>query len=200
MTVKYFGVEIEKCEQVYPPSDDTFLLIKACRPFIESRDRFLEIGVGTGLLSIVAVQHGAEVVATDINPNALKCARKNAELNEVTLTLKKSDLFQNIQHTFDMIVFNPPYLPAIKEDVHLSSSMRKALVGGNTGNEIALKFINTVGNYLTSNGLAFLTASSRGGKQEIINNLKDKGYSVAVVKKSRFFFEELAVLKIKKKH
>jgi release factor glutamine methyltransferase len=70
----------------------------------------LELGCGTGLISILCARRGASVTASDINPLALENAKLNADNNNVPLTLLKSDVFDQIeQQVFDWIIVNPPY-------------------------------------------------------------------------------------------
>ncbi|HEY3403564.1 MAG TPA: methyltransferase [Ohtaekwangia sp.] len=77
------------------------------------RRKFLELGSGSGFLSIVAARMGALVTACDINPNAVNDTRLNAQSNKVHLDVIESDLFNSIpQQTFDWIIINPPYYPA----------------------------------------------------------------------------------------
>jgi release factor glutamine methyltransferase len=72
----------------------------------------LEIGCGTGIVSIQAAKQGATVVCTDISLKAVENARRNAELNSVAVTVIHSDLFENVESgKFDWIVVNPPYYP-----------------------------------------------------------------------------------------
>src|SRR5690606_23450802 len=71
---------------------------------------FLELGCGTGLLSIAAARKGASVTASDMNPKAIENTRVNAEANGVHLDIVTSDLFTNLPPTlFDWIIINPPY-------------------------------------------------------------------------------------------
>jgi release factor glutamine methyltransferase len=84
--------------------------------FLNSKDlknkSVLELGCGTGFVSVLAAQKGANVLATDINPKALENTKLNAQLNKVNLQSLKSDLFDDIQNQrFDYIVINPPYYP-----------------------------------------------------------------------------------------
>lgn len=72
----------------------------------------LELGCGTGLISVLAAQKGGIVTSSDINPAALENVRLNALNNQVELTAIESDLFQNLAtKKFDFIVINPPYYP-----------------------------------------------------------------------------------------
>lgn len=75
-------------------------------------ERVLELGAGTGLISLYCHRKGAIVTASDINPQALANVKENATRNHAKITIIKSDLFQNLQPTdFDLILINPPYYP-----------------------------------------------------------------------------------------
>lgn len=70
----------------------------------------LELGCGTGLLSIIAKQHGAVVTATDLGEKAIENVTLNAKQNQVEMEIIHSDLFDHVnQRPFDWIVINPPY-------------------------------------------------------------------------------------------
>lgn len=70
----------------------------------------LEIGCGSGLLSLVAARRGAEVTALDINAKAVACCRDNAARNSLALLTIKSDLFDSLPaRPYDIIISNPPY-------------------------------------------------------------------------------------------
>ncbi|HEX6334155.1 MAG TPA: methyltransferase [Flavisolibacter sp.] len=72
--------------------------------------RFLELGAGSGLLSVYAARQGATVTATDISPDAIRALHMNRTLNEVSFDIVRSDVFKNIPvRHFDIIVINPPY-------------------------------------------------------------------------------------------
>ena len=71
----------------------------------------LDLGTGSGVNGIVAAARSSDVVAVDVNPSAVECARKNAELNGVgsRCGVRESDLFENVTGRFDLIVFDPPF-------------------------------------------------------------------------------------------
>ena len=90
--------------QVYQPEADTFLLLAAAQAEVRPGDRVLEVGTGSGCIA-AALARDCEIVATDINPHAVFCARQKG------IDVVRSDLFSGIRGTFDLIIFNPPYLP-----------------------------------------------------------------------------------------
>ena len=70
----------------------------------------LELGCGTGLISVIAAKQGAVVTACDLNEKAVATGLQNANLNKVSVAVFQSDLFQSIPaQAFDWIVINPPY-------------------------------------------------------------------------------------------
>lgn len=90
----------------------TKLLMQHIEPLSLSQKSFLELGCGTGLISVLAAQKGALVTSSDINPEAIRNVKLNATKNKVTLNALESDLFSNIpKQTFDYILINPPYYP-----------------------------------------------------------------------------------------
>ncbi|MCI5055406.1 MAG: methyltransferase [Flavobacteriales bacterium] len=74
-------------------------------------EKVLELGCGTGIVSIFAALKQAKVWASDISDQAINCVKSNAQLNDVQLTIVKSDLFETLPNDFDLILINPPYYP-----------------------------------------------------------------------------------------
>ncbi|EQD72239.1 methylase, partial [mine drainage metagenome] len=91
---------------VYPPRADTLLL----RPFaaVRPRSTFLDVGTGSGEIALAAARSGARVVATDLNPHALRLARARAAAERLPIALVRTDLARGLGR-FDRVVFNPPY-------------------------------------------------------------------------------------------
>lgn len=74
--------------------------------------KLLEIGCGSGAISILAAKQEANVTCCDIHPPAVQTTLKNAEKNHITVTCLISDLFEKIEkNKFDLILNNPPYYP-----------------------------------------------------------------------------------------
>ncbi len=79
---------------------------------------FLELGCGTGIISVLAAKKNARVISSDINPTAIKNAKLNATKNGVDISTYLSDLFVDLpQQQFDFIIINPPYYPKTPETV-----------------------------------------------------------------------------------
>jgi len=111
-TYSYKGISLEVPPQVFHPGFffSTKLLLRYIRHENLKQKSLLELGAGSGLISVYAAQKGAKVTASDINPFSILCLKKNAETNKVTLDIIHSDLFDNIPaRKFDRILINPPY-------------------------------------------------------------------------------------------
>ena len=109
---RYENISIDIAPQVFHPGFffSTQLLLQYISKLPLNEKKFLELGCGSGLISIVAAKKGAKVTATDINPVAVEFLKKNCDQNRVNLQVIQSDLFQNIpQQPFDIIAINPPY-------------------------------------------------------------------------------------------
>lgn len=77
----------------------------------------LELGCGTGIISVYAAQNGAKVTASDINPASITNVRLNAKRNSVEIKVIQCDLFENIEPSpFDYVLINPPYYPKNPKD------------------------------------------------------------------------------------
>lgn len=173
-------------EGVYPPSEDTYLLLRAL--VVRPGERVLEVGTGTGLIAIHAAKT-ARVVATDVNPAAVHLARQNAAADRVALDVVVCDLFRGLRGQFDVIAFNPPYL----EERIGGDLAERAWQGGEAGEEIALRFLDGVGDRLAPHGRAYLLVPKRHGRSIAAANAR---FRVRVVASEPLFFENLLVLEL----
>jgi release factor glutamine methyltransferase len=108
----YGNIRLEIPPDVFHPG--FFFSTQLLRQYIDrfplKEKKLLELGAGSGLISTYAAKKGAHVVASDINPVAVKYLTKNSIENKVTLNIILSDLFDDIPvQTFDIITINPPY-------------------------------------------------------------------------------------------
>jgi release factor glutamine methyltransferase len=143
---------------VYPPREDTLLLL----PFAEvpAGTRFLEVGCGAGLAALTAARRGARVVATDLNPHALRHLRGQARAEGVELAVVRTDLARGLG-PFDRLVFNPPYLPTRPEERDPDRWHNLALDGGPDGCRVTARLVEELDQHLTDDGSAFVVVSSR---------------------------------------
>lgn len=116
---EFFGLSFMVDRSVLIPRPETEMLVESSITFLNSLDSptFCEIGIGSGCIAISILHNvrSAKAVACDISETALSIARKNAKRHSVSdrLELGKSDVFNDVNEIeFDLIVSNPPYIPA----------------------------------------------------------------------------------------
>jgi release factor glutamine methyltransferase len=174
---------------VYGPQEDSFLMETLVRRL--AFGSVLEIGVGSGILSIAAAssENVSSVLACDINEKALLLAKKNAKLNNAKIRFVHSDLFSKIKKKFDFIIFNPPYLP---EDRRCPDDLlEKALSGGRKGHETLERFFLFLSEHLNQSGKALVVFSSLTGKEKIDSIISDCLFEKEEVASEKLGFEEL---------
>ncbi|MDK2892386.1 HemK2/MTQ2 family protein methyltransferase [Methanohalophilus sp.] len=189
--VVYKGATVYFCENVYEPAEDSFLLADACIEYIKDGSCVLEIGTGSGFVSSVILTNkkNVKLIASDLNPYALNCARKN------NVDVICCDLFGGFKQVkqFDTIVFNPPYLPT-EDDERLGGWINLAFDGGKDGRECIRRFLAEVKQYLKPDGDVLLLISSLTGPKEVIRLMNNEGFNVNVISDEACFFEKLMVL------
>lgn len=174
---------------VYQPAEDSFLMSRILKEKIpdllkENTDlKLLEIGAGSGIHLETALNSGIKkenIFSCDINPEAVN------HCNSIGFNCINSDLFEKIKGKYDLIIFNPPYLP---DDAREPKDSKLATTGGKKGNEIILKFLKQAKNFLEKNGKIFLITSSLS--PEI--NFKKLNYSAKEIGCENLFFERLCI-------
>ncbi len=159
---EFYGLEFDVGPGVLIPRPETEILVEAAIERLSPLDspRLLEIGVGTGCISIAvlhSVKH-ASAVAVDISPIALRTAGRNANKHEVgdRLTLQMGDVFEGLNGSFDLIASNPPYVPAT-DIAGLQPEVRDfephlALSGGLDGLDVVQRIVAGASQLLNSGG------------------------------------------------
>ena len=123
---------------MYPPSEDSYLLAEQIKKYLKNLKnkniKVLDLGSGSGIQVSTLIKSGISpknITLVDIDEKViLYLSRKFPNSKSI-----KSDLFKNIQEKFDLIIFNPPYLPENKYDKNKDTS------GGKIGNETINKFL-----------------------------------------------------------
>ena len=185
--------EIETDDLVYIPSDDTFLLAENLE--IKEGQSVLEIGTGSGLVSMYASLLSDDVTATDINYNALELAEKNFKLNNInTIRLEFGDLFEPVKNEkFDVILFNTPYLPTDSDDI-INDDLNYAFDGGLDGRKVIDRFINEVSNHLNDKGIVQIIQSSLSDNNRTLDMFDRNGFIAEIAESEKFFFEEIVLI------
>ncbi len=187
MNINYKNAAIKYTDSVYEPSEDSFLLAEAALSEIKGPERILEVGCGSGIISaVIEVNTKAKIVGIDINPYAAACTKENG------VDAIRGDLLSCIKGKFDMIIFNPPYLPRLE-------GMKKdwidvALDGGHKGREIISGFLEDARSHLVENGKILMVVSSLTGIEEVKSKMRLLNYIVGEKGRERFMFKQLVVL------
>src|SRR4030042_6247656 len=114
--ISFGSYDFDVSEDVYEPAEDSFLFAENLE--VKAGGVVLDLGTGSGILAVLAAKKAGTVVAVDVNPYAVRCAKQTAELNRVEdkLSFLQANLFSafDVQAKFDVILFNAPYLPSEK--------------------------------------------------------------------------------------
>jgi release factor glutamine methyltransferase len=175
--------------QVYSPEADTLMMLAAARAEARPGDRVLEVGTGSGLIAAEIEQVVTLIVATDINPHAVFCAGKAG------VEVVRTDLFAGIRGSFDLVLFNPPYLPTQPVE-RMDDWLEYALDGGENGRAVIERVARDIGNVLAPDGRFLLLISSLTGLSAVQVLFTGQGYSARIVLQQDVEDEVLYVLKI----
>lgn len=174
---------------IYQPAEDSYLMSRILKQqlpdlLIENPNlKFLEIGVGSGIHLQTASNTGVKkenIFSSDINPNSVD------HCNILGFNCVYSDLFENIKGKFNLIIFNPPYLPQDPKEPEESALIT---TGGIKGNEIILRFLKEAKDHLEKDGKIFLITSSISEDVDF----NDLGYKEKELGCEKLFFERLCV-------
>lgn len=151
-------------DSVFPPHPESFYMAELI-PQAYGSMKFLDVGVGSGILSVAAALKGWQVHGIDINTRALAMTKLNLSINNVQASLSESDLLDTAKNMeFDFCVANLPFEPTPPDSKNFLHSN-----GGPDGAELIHRFLADVKHHLGPNGLALVPAFSP---------LRDDGISV----------------------
>jgi HemK-related putative methylase len=152
--------------------------------------RVLDLGTGSGVCALFAARQGAQVVAVDINPAAVRCARANALLNDLRVDVRAGDLFGPVAgERFDLVLFNPPFLSGAPRTPR-EAAWRSA--------HAAPSFAAHLSSHLAPGGSALLLLSSFGDAcAEYEAELHRHGFALTVEGERHFVNEALTLLRVR---
>lgn len=209
MTVEY---------DIYEPEEDSYLLSKYVKQFTSKDDNVLEIGIGSGIQCESALNKIKErsgngiVVGLDINPRAVKHCKsseytktgffyesnlfetlKNKTFDIKTKKLKNIEP-KNHENKFDIIIFNPPYLP----DANDAEEIKYITTGGKHGYEIIDDFMKDASRFLTPHGKILMVFSSFTKKNKVDEIIEKYLFKYDLLEEQSIFFEKLYCYKVEK--
>jgi len=199
---------------IYQPSEDSFLLQETLKKYLNKLGRvassnkrrihlrnlgsldtglnILDLGSGSGIQALTCKDLGFKnILTSDINKESIK------HLKSLKLRAIESNLFSKIKKSekFDLIIFNPPYLPEDKREPKPTTNT----TAGKKGYEIIIKFLKQATNHLIKNSSILLLFSSLSQPKVILKQAKILGYYYNLLNKKKLFFEELYVYEFKLK-
>lgn len=178
-------------EEVQTPKAGSTLLARAVE--FGPGDEVLELGTGAGLTALVAGRRARRVLATDISPECVSCARQNALLNGFAerLEFRTGDLFEPVAgRHFDKILMNPPQMP-IPASRKRRDLQALADDGGADGWQILDRLIAAAPEYLQSGGMLAFTLFDFLGEKKAFAKLRRAGLTPRVLEQEREQFPRL---------
>jgi release factor glutamine methyltransferase len=172
---------------VFSPISDTWLLAEALRSQIVSpATKVLDICTGSGALAVTAALRGAQdVTAVDVSRRAVLTARVNARLNGVRVRGVRSDLFSALgDERYDVIVSNPPYVPA-ETDALPGRGPQRAWDAGRDGRILLDRILAEAPARLRPGGVLLIVHSEVCGIDATLDAMRGGGLDAGVVVRHR---------------
>ena len=168
--------------EIYEPAEDSFLLAQQVKYFVKKNNpkKILDMGAGSGIQTEACIDGGLKernLTLVDINPLAVKLLETKFSKAKII----ESDLFKEVKGKFNLIIFNPPYLPESKHDKERDTT------GGKTGSEVINSFLHQAKPHIEKNGKILLLTSS------LTKNIDWNNFKKNLLSEKKIFYEELYV-------
>jgi release factor glutamine methyltransferase len=168
---------------VFRPISDSRMLSACLAGEVRPGARVADVCTGSGVLAVVAALGGAVATAVDVSRRAVATTRLNARLNGVSVRALRGDLLHPLAgERFDVIVSNPPYVPAAT-DASIGSA--RAWAGGPDGRALLDRLCREAPRHLRPGGALLLVQSSVCGERETVERLAAQGLGAAVIARRR---------------
>lgn len=185
---EFMGLRFKVNSNVLIPRQDTETLVEQVLKIVKPGMKVLDLCTGSGCVLISVLKNAPELtgMGSDISKTALLVAKENAKLHEVDAEWVRSDLFDNITETFDVIMANPPYIPT-GEILSLMPEVRdfepeNALDGGADGLDFYRKIAGQVKDYLNPGGYVYMEIGYDQG-EAVSELMRNSGFTeVEVIK------------------
>ena len=182
-TVEFCGYTFLCDKRALVPRPETEQLVELIESNIQNRkSRIVDVGTGSGVIALSLAKKfpEAQIFAVDVSEDALGLARENAIRLGVSgrVQLRKSNLLENLDERFDLIVANLPYIAA-QDQRGLSREVLRdpdiALFGGEQGDELLRELIEQAPTRLCPGGLLALEIGL-GQSAALLSALEEKKY------------------------
>ena len=171
----------------YEPREDSYLILKHIKEY--AKGNILDMGTGSGILAEEAAKYADDVMGADINDYAVKKAQEKYK-NVKFVCSNLFSYFKKNPEKFDLIIFNPPYLPEDKDE---PEDIKLMTTGGKYGYEIIERFLSQAKDYLKKDGKILILFSSLTNKNKVNEILTKNNYVYKEIDKLKLHFEELYV-------
>lgn len=174
---------------MYQPAEDSFLLAKQLNILLSklnSNIKILDMGTGSGIQAKECLKSGINkknLTLVDIDKQVIRNLEKK-------FNIIHSNLFSKVKGKFDLIIFNPPYLPEDKYDNNLDTT------GGKKGDETTVKFLKQSKYHLNKNGKILLLLSSLTPRKRIQEEIKKQKKKLIKLDEEKLFMESLEIFLI----
>ncbi|MFI1168771.1 HemK2/MTQ2 family protein methyltransferase [Streptomyces sp. NPDC020801] len=170
---------------VYAPQDDTALLSEVLSGELRGQPgaRVLDVGTGSGALALAAARRGARVTAVDVSRRAVWTARLNAWLTGLPVRAHRGNLFGPVRgRSFDVILANPPYVPA-PDAGREPRGRSRAWDAGRDGRVVLDRICRDAPALLRPGGVLLIVHSALSGPDRTLDGLRSAGLKAAVVRR-----------------
>ncbi|MEM1549292.1 MAG: methyltransferase [Candidatus Methanomethylicia archaeon] len=199
-SIVFYGFKIVVFPRVYYPSDDSYMIADFLYSLNNEYEYGLDIGCGCGILTLMLTRICKHVIAIDVSSLATKNTFYNVKLNglQQKVSVIRGDLITSIKFKpiFDIITFNPPYLPMNDFDKYVYEEELRMWCGGFNGRLLVDRFLDTFKNILKPSGEVLLLQSSLSDHKKTIDKLTNMGFKISIISEKSFFYEKLYLFKV----
>ncbi|MBR3897810.1 MAG: peptide chain release factor N(5)-glutamine methyltransferase [Bacilli bacterium] len=177
-SVNFYGSELKVDKNVLIPRFETELLVEKtieyAKKTFKNEIKIIDLGTGSGAIAITLKKKlNSKVDAIDISDKALDVAKYNAKKNNVKISFFHSNMLDNVEEKYDIIISNPPYISFDEkvEDIVKNNEPNIALYANNNGLEFYEKILKKSKNHIKRPGIiAFEIGMTQGKEIETIAN------------------------------